>query len=138
MNRSFAITAKQLKTFNEKAHEEKQNRVLHIEDTHSNPETQPSRLDMTKKAVVTPLMLHTNHSGVRSWRCQITFGVEGDAEPKVALLDVPLKFRRQVLKSPILPDGTIGEPAREAPLMMGGYHDDFKNPDASSDGGDSD
>ena len=134
MNRSFAITAKQLKTFNEKAHQEKQNRILDIKDKNSTPESNAVELDMSKKAVVTPLMLHTNYRGVRSWRCHITFGIKGQDEPVSALLDVPLKYRRTLLNSPINPDGTIAEPDRSAPLsMIGGYADDFQNPDASSD-----
>ena len=97
----YKITAQQLKTFNETAFEEKQNRVLNIQDKYSKPEQCPQKLDMTKLCVLTPLMFHTNHSGVEAWRCHICYGVLGQEEPIQALLDVPLCFEKEMKQSPI-------------------------------------
>lgn len=121
MNRSFQITARQLVKFNEWAHREKQNRVLNIEDRFSKPETMPLKVDKTKLVVCQPILLHTNHAGVVSWRCLVVFGVEGQAEPESSLLDVPLKFRREILQKPIQEDGSIGEPKTEHAVIGQSY-----------------
>lgn len=98
---AYKITAAQLKKFNEKASEEKQNRVLNIKDKYSKKEQCPHELDMTKLCVLTKLMYHKNHSGVEAWRCHICYGVKGQEEPIQAILDVPLCFEEEMTKSVI-------------------------------------
>jgi len=121
MNQSFAITATQLKKFNEKAFVEGQNRVLCIKDKHANPaDTTEVELDMSKKAIITPMLLHTNYRGVRSWRCQVCFGVQGEEEPRTAYLDLPWCFRRELLKTPVK-NGVIGEPLEGGVRLLNGY-----------------
>lgn len=126
----FQITAKQLIQMNEQAHREKQNRVLNIEDKYSNSDTMPLKVDMTKNCICQPIILHTNHAGVQSWRCLVVFGVEGQTQPEHSLLDVPLKYRRQILKSPVTDEGTIGKPQKEITLMGGAT---YEVPDNLSD-----
>jgi len=120
MNNSFAITATQLKKFNEKAFVEGQNRVLSIQDKWSNPSANDEPLDMEKKAIVTPMLYHTNHKGVRAWRCQVVFGVEGQEEPRTAYLDLPLCFRRELLKTPVK-NGVITEPLTGGIPLLNAY-----------------
>ena len=123
MNRNFQITARQLVKMNEWAHREKQNRVLNIEDRFSTPETHPLKVDKYKNILLQPILFHTNIKGVQSWRCLVVFGVEGQEEPETSLLDVPLRFRRQILQTPIRADGSVGEPQKEITLFGGGTYE---------------
>ena len=121
MNNSFAVTATQLKKFNERAFVERQNRVLNIKDKHANPaDTSEVELDMDKKAIVTPMLFHTNHRGLRAWRCQVVFGVKNVEEPLTAYLDLPLCFRRELLNTPVK-NGVIGEPLEGGIPLLNAY-----------------
>lgn len=121
MNSYFSITADQLIMYNEKAHQEKQNYVLNIKDKFSQPELHPVELDVDKKVLVCPLLVHTNVRGQRAWRCSVTYGVKGQDKPEQSMLDLPMCFRRDLLQHPVLSDGTIGEPMTEHPMMVGSY-----------------
>lgn len=94
---SYVITSSQLKTFNETAHEERQNRILPIKDKYSS-NSDEEELDMSKNAVVKPLLFHTNYEGKQSWRCQVVYGVQNDEEPRTAYLDVSLKHLDELKK----------------------------------------
>ena len=133
MNRMFQITAKQLIKFNEAAHKEKQNRVLNIEDKYSKPDTMPLKVDESKLCLCQPIIVHTNCHGVQSWRCLVVFGVVGQTNPETSLLDLPLRFRREVLKKPVEEDGSIGQPRTELSLMGGWYSDPKAEGDSDSD-----
>ena len=94
----YRITAEQLIKFNEKAHEEKQNRILNIRDRYSDPAHRPHLVKMDMFCLVMPLLLHKNYKGLESLRCHITYGVEGQAEPATGLMDIPLCYKEECLK----------------------------------------
>lgn len=127
MNKSYMITAEQLIKFNEAAYLENQNNTLNIQDKNADPQHKPCVVDKTKLCVLTPIMFHRNNKGVPSWRCMVVFGVEGEAEPGEGLLDLPKKFRREVLKNPLMEDGSIGEAETQTPPMQGGFEDDLSD-----------